>query len=56
LQVGFNMHYAAKVHQIPMTFREPSAGNYYLSSKLQRHGREYVESWGRCVHRQLGMA
>ena len=54
--VGFNTSYAAKVHQLPMRFREPSAGNYFLSSKLQRHKRDYVESWTRCVARRLGMA
>ena len=52
---GFNTSYAAKVHQIPMTFREPSAGNYFLSSKLSRHGREYVEAWAACVSHRLGM-
>jgi len=53
--VGFNTSYAARVHQIPMQFREPSAGNYFLSAKLQHHRRDYVESWTRCVSRALGM-
>lgn len=56
LIVGFNVSYGARIHQIPMRFREPSAGNYFLSAKLQRHKRDYVESWAACVSRRLGMA
>jgi len=59
LQVGFNTNYAARVHQVPMNFnttRMPGAGNYFLSAKLQRHARDYVESWAGCVSKQLGMA
>ena len=55
LQVGFNTAYAARVHQVPMQFREPGSGNYFLSAKLDRHRREYVESWARRVTRALGM-
>ena len=55
LQVGFNTTYAARVHQIPMRFRESSAGNYYLSSKLTRHRQEYIRSWAAAVSRHLGM-
>jgi len=55
LQVGFNKTYAARVHQIPMNFRESGSGNYYLSSKLARHHQEYITSWARSVSRSLGM-
>ena len=40
--VGFNTPYAAKVHEIPMHFQDPDAGNKYLESKLQRHKEQYV--------------
>ena len=56
LQVGFNKTYAARVHQIPMNFREAGSGNYYLSSKLARHRQEYIRSWAVAVSRSLGMA
>ena len=52
---GFNTAYAAHVHQVPMNFREPSAGNYYLSSKLTQYGRSYIRGWRRCVARHQGM-
>ena len=54
LQVGFNANYAARVHQVPMNVREPSAGNYFLSAKLKRHGREYMTAWVRDVSRAVG--
>ena len=56
LVVGFNTPYAARVHQFPMNFREPGAGNYFLSSKLQRFRGEYIRVWGEKVARSLGMA
>ncbi len=52
---GFNTHYAARVHQVPMNFKQPSAGNYFLSSKLQRNGAKYIQIWTACVSRRLGM-
>jgi len=55
LQVGFNKTYAARVHQIPMNFREAGSGNYYLSSKLARHRQEYITSWAGSASRSLGM-
>jgi len=55
LVVGFNTPYAAKVHQFPMHFREPGAGNYFLSSKLQRFRAQYIRVWGDKVARLLGM-
>ena len=58
LAVGFNTSYAARVHQVPMNFNTtlvPGAGNYFLSAKLRNHARDYVESWVRCVSKQLGM-
>jgi hypothetical protein len=56
LIAGFNTAYAAHVHQVPMNFREPSAGNYYLSDKLRRYRQSYIRGWARCVARELGMA
>ncbi|HUT62191.1 MAG TPA: hypothetical protein VNA25_30495 [Phycisphaerae bacterium] len=56
LTVGFNTPYAAHVHQVPMTFREPGSGNYFLSSKLQRFRQQYVSSWGRKIAQIQGTA
>jgi len=53
--VGFNTPYAAKVHEVPMRFQEPSAGNKYLEAKLQRHKEQYVRVWVNGVTRRLGM-
>ena len=59
VMAGFNTNYAARVHQVPMNFnttRMPGAGNYFLSTKLQRHARDYIVSWTNCVAHNLGMA
>jgi len=56
--VGYNTAYAARVHQVPMNFNralDPAVGNYFLSSKLDRFGKQYVELWGQCVGQRLGM-
>jgi len=68
LVVGYNTTYAAKVHQLTgigrwriglgtgARFREPGSGAYFLSSKLDRHAKRYVEDWASCVSHRLGMS
>jgi hypothetical protein len=53
---GFNTPYAARVHEVPMNFQDPSAGNKYLEAKLVAHGAEYVRVWSEKTARLLGMA
>ena len=58
LRVGFNTHYAARVHQLPwygVHWTTPGSGSYFLSTKLLRHKREYIANWARGVSRDLGM-
>lgn len=40
--IGFNAPYAARTHEIPMKFVEPSSGNKYLESKLLTKRAVYV--------------
>lgn len=40
--VGFNVPYAARTHNVAMKFREPSAGNKYLTRKLQMNKDLYL--------------
>lgn len=35
--IGVNVPYAARWHEVPATFSEPSAGNKYLESKMSRN-------------------
>jgi len=53
IYVGYNTPYAAKVHEVPMNFQEPSAGNKYLEAKLQRHRVEYMRVWAQKLWRVL---
>lgn len=32
--IGFNVPYAARTHEVPMTFSDPESGNKYLESKM----------------------
>lgn len=43
-RVGFNKPYAAKWHETPAHFQEPSAGNNYLGAKLAAHKEEYFQT------------
>jgi len=42
-RVGFNTPYAARVHEVPMKFSEPSAGNKYLESKMSKNKNLYFK-------------
>lgn len=35
--IGFNVPYAARAHEVPMNFTEPSAGNKFLESKMSKN-------------------
>lgn len=39
--IGVNVPYAARHHEVPATFSEPSAGNKYLESKMSRNKMTY---------------
>lgn len=41
--IGFNEPYAAKTHEIPMNFRETSAGNDWMTKKMKRYKGEYLK-------------
>ena len=40
--IGFNTVYAARVHEVPMNFKEPGSGNKYLESKLTQLHSQYM--------------
>lgn len=54
VRVGFNTPYAAKWHETPANFTEPSAGNFYMSAKAAAHGREYLEIAADVARRLVG--
>lgn len=39
--IGVNVPYAARWHEVPAKFSEPSAGNKYLESKMSRNKMTY---------------
>lgn len=39
--IGVNVPYAARWHEVPAQFTEPSAGNKYLESKMSRNKMTY---------------
>lgn len=41
--IGFNTPYAARVHEVPMNFTEPSSGNKYLESKIITKKKHYIK-------------
>jgi hypothetical protein len=41
--IGFNTPYAARVHEVPMNFTEPSSGNKYLESKMITKRNHYMK-------------
>lgn len=41
--IGFNTSYAARTHELPMKFTEPSSGNKYLESKLITKKNHYMQ-------------
>ncbi len=54
-RMGYNTPYAARVHEEPMQFQDPDAGNKYLESKLREHGREYIETAAQIAKQRMGM-
>lgn len=53
--VGFNTPYAAKVHNVPMNFREPDSGNHYLQGKMRNYREDYMAVAGKAIKNELGM-
>lgn len=53
--VGYNTPYACVVHERPMKFTDPSAGNKYLEAKMRAHAGEYAHVAAVRMRRELGM-
>jgi len=53
-RVGFNTPYAAKWHEVPANFREPSAGNKYLEAKAAAHAEEYFQIAADVARKEIG--
>jgi hypothetical protein len=54
VRVGFNKPYAAKWHEVPANFQEPSAGNKYLEAKAAAHGKEYLQTAADVARGEIG--
>ena len=54
-RAGFNTSYAKKVHEVPMNFQEPDAGNKYMEAKMRAHGAEYIETAATIAKAETGM-
>lgn len=51
--IGVNVPYAARHHEVPANFQEPSAGNKYLESKLSRNKKTYAKIVANSIREDL---
>lgn len=51
--IGFNVPYAARWHEVPANFKEPTAGNKYLEVKLVNNRNTYRNIVGNAVKETL---
>jgi hypothetical protein len=54
-RAGFNTSYAKKVHEVPMNFQEPEAGNKYMEAKMRTHGADYIKTAANVAKAEVGM-
>lgn len=54
-RAGYNASYAKKVHEIPMNFTDPDAGNKYMEAKMRAHSVTYIATAARVAKADVGM-
>ncbi|MFA4971865.1 MAG: hypothetical protein WC683_04580 [bacterium] len=54
-RVGWNTAYAAKTHEKPMQFTEPSAGNKWMESKMASHAQDYIRLAAEHFRKAMGL-
>ncbi|HOY09612.1 MAG TPA: hypothetical protein PLB05_06000 [Candidatus Omnitrophota bacterium] len=53
--LGFNVPYAARWHEVPANFQEPSAGNKYVETKMVLNRKIYKEIVINRIKKSLGI-